>query len=79
MKEEEAVTCGGGSSSSSSSSSSFSPHPMVGLHEVGPPPFLSKIFDMVEEGGTSTLGERSTTDSCMLRSGRMNRSRKGID
>ena len=31
-----------------------------------------------EEGGTSTLGERSTTDSCMLRSGRMNRSRKGI-
>lgn len=31
-----------------------------------------------EEGGTSTLGERSTTESCMLRSGRMNRSRKGI-
>ncbi|KAL4276930.1 hypothetical protein AHAS_Ahas20G0256400 [Arachis hypogaea] len=28
--------------------------------------------------GTSTLGERSTADSCMLRSGRMNRSRKGI-
>jgi hypothetical protein len=27
---------------------------------------------------TSTLGERSTTESCMLRSGRMNRSRKGI-
>lgn len=28
-----------------------------------------------EEGGeTSTLGERSTTESCMLRSGRMNRS-----
>jgi len=31
-----------------------------------------------KEGGTSTLGERSTTESCMLRSGRMNRSRKGI-
>ena len=30
------------------------------------------------EGGTSTLEERSTTESCMLRSGRMNRSRKGI-
>ncbi|KAG6618061.1 hypothetical protein I3842_Q037600 [Carya illinoinensis] len=28
--------------------------------------------------GTSTLGERSTPESCMLRSGRMNRSRKGI-
>ena len=27
---------------------------------------------------TSTLGERSTTESCMLRSGRMNHSRKGI-
>lgn len=31
-----------------------------------------------KKGGTSTLGERSTTESCMLRSGRMNRSRKGI-
>lgn len=30
------------------------------------------------KGGTSTLGERSTTENCMLRSGRMNRSRKGI-
>uniref|UniRef100_F6HPX0 Uncharacterized protein n=1 Tax=Vitis vinifera TaxID=29760 RepID=F6HPX0_VITVI len=27
-----------------------------------------------KKGGTSTLGERSTTESCMLRSGRMNRS-----
>ncbi|TYI93319.1 hypothetical protein E1A91_D02G129300v1 [Gossypium mustelinum] len=27
-----------------------------------------------EERGTSTLGERSTMESCMLRSGRMNRS-----
>ena len=31
-----------------------------------------------KKGGTSTLGERSTTESCMLRSGRMNRSQKGI-
>lgn len=31
-----------------------------------------------KKGGTSTLGERSTTESCMLRSGRMNRSRKVI-
>ncbi|KEH28264.1 hypothetical protein MTR_5g080915 [Medicago truncatula] len=31
-----------------------------------------------EEGETSTHGERNTMDSCMLRSGRMNRSRKGI-
>lgn len=31
-----------------------------------------------KKGGTSTLGERSTTETCMLRSGRMNRSRKVI-
>lgn len=40
---------------------------------------LSQRLAMVrKKGGTSTLGERSTTESCMLRSGRMNRSRKGI-
>ncbi|TYG96334.1 hypothetical protein ES288_A11G342000v1 [Gossypium darwinii] len=41
--------------------------------------FISQILAMVrKKGGTSTLGERSTTESCMLHSGRMNRSRKGI-
>jgi len=40
---------------------------------------LSQRLAMVrKKGGTSTLGERSTTGSCMLRSGRMNRSRKRI-
>jgi len=40
---------------------------------------ISKRLAMVrKKGGTSTLGERSTPESCMLRSGRMNRSRKGI-
>lgn len=38
---------------------------------------LSQRLAMVrKKGGTGTLGERSTTESCMLRSGRMNRSRK---
>ena len=40
--------------------------------------YFTKTFHVKEEGVTSTLGERSTTESCMLRSGRMNRSRKGI-
>lgn len=39
---------------------------------------ISNCHGKEEGGGTSTLGERSTTESCMLRSGRMNRSRKGI-
>ncbi|KAB2074997.1 hypothetical protein ES319_A07G189400v1 [Gossypium barbadense] len=40
---------------------------------------ISQILAMVrKKGGTSTLGECSTTESCMLRSERMNRSRNGI-
>ncbi|MCL7046585.1 hypothetical protein MKW94_028762 [Papaver nudicaule] len=43
------------------------------------PAVISQRLDMGrKKGGTSTLGERSTTESCMLRSGRMNRSRKRI-
>ncbi|KAB2005868.1 hypothetical protein ES319_D11G301700v1 [Gossypium barbadense] len=40
---------------------------------------ITQILAMVrKKGGKSTLGKRSTTESCMLHSGRMNRSRKGI-
>ncbi|KAL7203419.1 hypothetical protein ACSBR2_016659 [Camellia fascicularis] len=40
---------------------------------------ISKRLAMVrKKEGTSTLRERSTTGSYMLRSGRMNRSQKGI-
>ncbi|KAL2896922.1 Heat shock factor protein HSF30 [Bienertia sinuspersici] len=52
VKEEEVtITCNAGpsvgvGSSSSSASSSFSARPMEGLHEMGPPPFLTKTFDM---------------------------------
>lgn len=33
-----------------------------------------RLAGVRKKGGTSTLGERSTTEGCMLRSGRMNRS-----
>ncbi|KAG4151866.1 hypothetical protein ERO13_D04G096644v2 [Gossypium hirsutum] len=40
---------------------------------------ISQILAMVrKKGGTSTLGDRNTTESSILRSGRMNHSRKGI-
>jgi len=62
VKEEETVTvtCGGGSSSSSSSFG-FSPQPMEGLNELGTPPFLTKIYDIVEDPSTDSIVSWSTS------------------
>lgn len=35
--------------------SSSSPRPMEGLHDMGPPPFLTKTFDMVEDQSTDEV------------------------
>lgn len=40
--------------------------PMEGLHDVGPPPFLSKTYEMVEDSSTDQVISWSTTRNSFI-------------
>ena len=47
-------------------SSLTSPKPMEGLHKVGPPPFLKKTFEMVEDPHTNPIVSWSQTRNSFI-------------
>ncbi|KAK7329677.1 hypothetical protein VNO77_23852 [Canavalia gladiata] len=59
--KEEVLDDAAVNGSSSSSSSIQLPKPMEGLHEMGPPPFLKKTFEMVEDTDTDPIVSWSQT------------------
>ncbi|KAK8709637.1 hypothetical protein V6N13_060650 [Hibiscus sabdariffa] len=44
-----------GASSSSFAADMAAPHPMEGLHGAGPPPFLTKTYDIIEDSDTNDI------------------------
>ncbi|GMI95966.1 ARABIDOPSIS THALIANA HEAT SHOCK TRANSCRIPTION FACTOR A6B, heat shock transcription factor A6B [Hibiscus trionum] len=44
-----------GASSSSFAADMAAPRPMEGLHDAGPPPFLTKTYDIIEDSGTNEI------------------------
>ncbi|KAI3906988.1 hypothetical protein MKW92_023604 [Papaver armeniacum] len=53
-------------SSPSSSSLTILPLAMEGLHDIGPPPFLTKTYEMVEDPGTDSIVSWSVTRNSFI-------------
>ncbi|KAL5988675.1 hypothetical protein ACLOJK_026774 [Asimina triloba] len=56
----------GSTSSSSSSPPMAPPRPMEGLYEQGPPPFLTKTYDMVDDPSTNRVVSWSSSNSSFV-------------
>lgn len=52
---EEEFPAGSSSWYSGETFSSATPQPMEGLHQAGPPPFLTKTYDLVEDPNTDHI------------------------
>ncbi|KAF5180271.1 Heat stress transcription factor a-2 [Thalictrum thalictroides] len=68
VKEEEVVIIvdDGGGGSSSNSSALLCPQPEERLYDIGPPPFLTKTYEMVEDPLTDTIVSWSTTRNSFI-------------
>ncbi|PIA64295.1 hypothetical protein AQUCO_00100047v1 [Aquilegia coerulea] len=69
VKEEDVVILldsGGSGGSSSNSSVVFCPQPEERLHDIGPPPFLSKTYEMVQDPLTDPIVSWSTTRNSFI-------------
>ena len=56
----------GSSSSAPSGEPTAVPQPVEGLHDQGPPPFLSKTFEIVDDPGTNTVVSWSRAGSSFV-------------